>query len=294
MVSRRLCVGSLIVTFLLPSPALAQTTDPAASTPPTTGVCAISRGAICTGLGQEGAASPPPADATNDAVTRVATHRQLPARQPSPFLWERVFLPVIDGCIDGHLYVDRLRLRATGEVLRTTPNKCLPNPTPTGGTPPAVSNEPERPPAERVWSEVPLPEPTWGLNPATNGLTGLSTRLWDPSGGAQVTAAVDLGGFTATAVATPMRYEWKMWDGADIANRNPDPVVSSKVPGSEANPAATYTYESTGDFTVRQTVTWKGTYTFVGPGVNEVVDLGSTTTTSVRVYHVIEVRGTRR
>lgn len=182
---------------------------------------------------------------------------------------------------------------ATGRVVDSRMT-CVPTPEARPDPAPRSRPQPEvAPPPERVWSEVPLPAPAWGVNPGGNGLTGLPTRLWDPRGGAPVTATVDMGGFTATATAKPVRYEWKMWDQADKANRNPLPIVHSTVPGSEVSPAATYTYETTGDFTVTQTVTWAGAYSFVGPGVNEVVDLGTTTTSSSLTYHVIEVRGTR-
>ncbi|MGH9164283.1 MAG: hypothetical protein ACRDZW_02070 [Acidimicrobiales bacterium] len=107
-------------------------------------------------------------------------------------------------------------------------------------------------------------------------------------------ASVDLGGFTAAATARPVKYEWKMWDPEDQPTSNPQPLVTSRVAGTEATPAATFTYETKGDFSLSLTVTWAGTYTFTGPGVNEVVDLGTTTTTASRPYHVIEVRGTRR
>ena len=85
-----------------------------------------------------------------------------------------------------------------------------------------------------------------------------------------------------------------MWEPGDPENRNPHPVVTSRVPGTEAAPAATYTYETKGDYTVTYTVTWEGSYVFSGPGVNEVVDLGTTTTSSTRTYHVTEVRAVLR
>lgn len=179
----------------------------------------------------------------------------------------------------------------TGELVGVTPQKCLPNPRPPAEAQPAAP-VPTVPP-EEIWQRVPLPQPTWGLNPGNNGLTGLDTWLWDPSGGAPVTASVDLGGFTATATAKPVKYVWRMWEPTDKPNRNPHPVVVSNVPGSAAKPAASYMYETRGDFTVTQTVTWAGTYTLVGPGVSDVVDLGTTTTSSSRTYHVIEVRGAR-
>lgn len=289
MVRKRLLLGVLPIAFLLPTPALAQSA-PGVLTTPTTTVCPISRGAICSGLGQDRRPAGPP-ETPSDGATEVAGRRPQRPSQPSPYVRERVFLPPVDGCINGRLYVDRILLRETGEVVRRAPNACLPNPVPPTSSPPSATGQTARPPAERLWREVPLPEPAWGLSPPEKGLTGLPTWLWDPRGGAPVTATVDLGGFTATATARPVKYVWTMWDRGDGPNSNPHPMLVSDVPGSEARPAATYTYETRGDFTVTQTVTWAGTYTFTGPGVNDVVDLGTTSISSTRTYHVVEVRG---
>ena len=140
---------------------------------------------------------------------------------------------------------------------------------------------------------TPLPDPAWGINPVVNGLTGLETWLWDPNGGASVTATVTLRGYTATATARPLRYEWRMWQRGDTPNVNPSPVVTATTPGSEAAPAARYMYETRGDYTLTHTVVWTGTYTFTGPGVAATADLGTTTRSSTRPYHVISVRGAR-
>ncbi len=277
------------VVVLQPREVLAQV-PPEQSTTPTTQVCSIRYGSICSGLGRDIPAQPSRATPGIQAIAETGLGRRS-TRKPSPYLRERTFLPAINGCINGQVYVDRIVSRATGETVNLTPNRCLADPrTPV----PTVPAQAERPPPERVWSEVPLPKPDWGLNPGKNGLTGLPTWLWDPRGSEPVNATVDLGGFTATATARPIKYEWRMWESFDKPNRNPHPVVVSSVPGSEAKPAGTYIYETTGDWTVTMTVTWAGTYTFTGPGgVNDVVDLGTTTTSSSRPYHVIEVRGAR-
>lgn len=292
MVILRASLGVLTAAMILQPQAPLAAQPSAQSTTPTTQVCSISRGSICSALGRDHPAQSDKIGPGAQTATKVATGRPSPKRQPSPYRRERTFLPPIDGCINGRVYVDRIVSRATGETVSRTPNTCLPDPSPSVPSEPA--ERAERPAPERVWSEVPLPKPDWGLNPGKNGLTGLPTWLWDPSGGAPVNATVDLGGFTATATAKPIKYEWRMWDRADKPNRNPHPIVVSSVPGSEAKPAGTYMYETTGDFTVTLTVTWAGTYTFTGPGgVNDVVDLGTTTTSSSRPYHVIEVRGAR-
>ena len=189
----------------------------------------------------------------------------------------------------GTLHIDRRTDLQSGRVVQQR-LRCVTDPVPRPGGPETTP----LPAAERIWSEVPLPEPAWGLSPGLDGLTGLPTHLWDPRGGAPVSTTVDLGGFTATATARPVHYEWTMWEPDDPENRNPHPIVSSLVPGRESRPAAKYTYETKGDYSVTYTVTWEGSYILAGPAVNEVVDLGTTTTSSTRRYHVTEVRAVLR
>ncbi len=297
------CALALIVLVVLcvcPPAAAQQAGDegsPSGATPPTTGVCSIRDSRVCAGLGAATADSSGEVEVVRAGAS--ATKRRV--RTQPRIRWERSSLAdergpgEFAGCIQpvtglaGILHEDRRVDLTTGRTLQVR-TVCLADPIPMApATPPTP-----RPPAERIWSEVPLPEPTWGLSPAIDGLTGLPTHLWDPRGGAPISASVDLGGFTATATARPVVYEWTMWEPDDPENRNPHPFVVSRIPGSESEPAATYTYETKGDYTVTQTVTWAGTYTLTGPGVNEVVDLGTTATTSSRTYHVTEVRAVLR
>lgn len=299
---RAAAVAALVAVVVLnhPAPTRAQespTSSGTPSTPPTTGLCDLRKGSsLCAGLGNGERPVTSSVELTRGSARR-ATTRQTTTR------WERVSLAKergpgeFVGCtapltgLAGTLHKLRRIDTITGRVVQEH-LRCVTDPIPSARRPDAVSSQ--RPPAERIWSEVPLPEPTWGLSPGLDGLTGLPTHLWDPRGGAPVSTTVDLGGFTATATARPVHYEWTMWEPSDPENRNPHPVVSSLVPGSESKPAATYTYETKGDYTVTQTVTWAGTYRLTGPGVNEVVDLGTTTTTSSRTYHVTEVRAVLR
>lgn len=301
----RLSVSAVLAAGLLStSPAAAQ--DAAAGissppeSPPTTGLCDIRRAnAVCVGLGEsQRQATPLTAPAAG-----AAAHRRPARRPPANVRWEQS--PMISqrmpgqhfGCTHsstgrpGNQHLRRQVDITTGRILQSRA-VCVPHP---DAAPESPATPPiPIPPPERIWSSVPLPQPAWGLNPIVDGLTGLPTLLWDPTGGAPVTATVDLGGFTATATARPVLYQWRMWEPDDPENRNPQPVVTSRVPGTEAAPAATYTYETKGDYTVTYTVTWEGSYVFSGPGVNEVVDLGTTTTSSTRTYHVTEVRSVLR
>jgi hypothetical protein len=135
---------------------------------------------------------------------------------------------------------------------------------------------------------VPLPTPVLGVNPDGKGLTGLKTWLWSTSPG-RLTAQTSIRGYTATATATPVRWVWQMWKDGDTPNLNPNPRVESATPGSEASPAATYVYETKGDYTITLTVWWTGEFTFTGFGVSQRESLGDTSREASRPYHVIEV-----
>ncbi|MDP9389230.1 MAG: hypothetical protein M3Q48_15270 [Actinomycetota bacterium] len=187
-------------------------------------------------------------------------------------------------------YIDEVVNRESGEVVSRR-DGCEVRPARRPPAAPAAQAEPPGP--QEIWEHVPLPVPVWGLNPSGNGLTGLETWLWDPNGGAPVSATVTLGGFTATATARPVRWEWRMWERGDTPNVNPHPLVVSTSPGSEERPAGKYMYETNGEYTLTHTVVWAGSYTFSGPGVSETVDLGTTSTSSSRRYQVISVRGAR-
>ena len=195
----------------------------------------------------------------------------------------------------GRPYEDTLVEIATGQVLNSVLGCETPgNTTPGGsGTQPASPPPPPRP--EEVWNIVPIPLPTVGINPGINGLTGLASYLWDPRGDGALTATATIRGYTTTATAVPSRWQWRMWQEGDTPNVNPPPIMTATTSGSRDAPAATYMYETNGDYTLTLTVTWSGTYTFTAPGggAPQTVDLGTTSRSSTRPYHVIEIRGAR-
>ena len=182
-------------------------------------------------------------------------------------------------------YEDTLMVIATGEITsRVTGCEAPGSATPGGpGSPP-----PPPPTPDEVWRIVPLATPVFGISPEVDGLTGMATYLWDPRGNGPVSTTATIRGYTTTATAVPSRWEWRMGGGG----RNPNPVLVSGRPGTRERPAATYTYETKGDYTLTLTVTWSGTYTFTGPGGGpaQTVDLGTTSRTSTRTYHVPELR----
>jgi len=208
-------------------------------------------------------------------------------------------------CLDdagnrGVSYVDKLTNTQTGEVVGTR-SGCATSATPApnaAGNGATTAPQPPPTPAE-IWARTPIATPTFGVNP-DQGLTGLPTWLWDPNGGAAVNATVQLRGYTAQATATPVRWEWTMGGqpGDTASTQNPPYRVVSTQPGRAwapggrgGPPAATYTYETRGDYTLTATVTWTGSYTYTDPaGAVQNVDLGTTTRTATRSYHVSELR----
>lgn len=136
------------------------------------------------------------------------------------------------------------------------------------------------------------PAPTVNLSPDGRGVTGLATRLWADPPAPVVVGPLALRGWSVTGRADPTLWEWSM--GEMAGTRNPDPHLSSTSPGSEAEPAVTYTYETKGDYTVTMTVTYGGSFTVVGPfGVTVNAGIGAISVSSSRAYNVIEVRSAR-
>ena len=136
------------------------------------------------------------------------------------------------------------------------------------------------------------PAPTVNLSPDGRGVTGLATRLWADPPAPVVVGPLALRGWSVTGRADPTLWEWSM--GQMAGTRNPDPHLSSTNPGTEANPAVTYTYETKGDYTVTMTVTYGGSFTVVGPyGVTVNAGIGAISVSNSRSYNVIEVRSAR-
>lgn len=86
--------------------------------------------------------------------------------------------------------------------------------------------------------------------------------------------------------------EWTL--GAPGEGLNPDPYRSSTTPGTRESPAASYTFETKGTYTVTHTVTYDGSFTVSGPfGISVAAGVGDITVTASRTYNVIKVRGAR-
>lgn len=159
------------------------------------------------------------------------------------------------------------------------------------GTTPGPPPPPPPPTAAEMWDQVPLPTPTFGVSPDGTGRTGMETRLWDTSTtAAPRTATATIRGWTATATATSSSWQWRMAEPGEpgpASQRNPNPVLSATQPGTAASPAATYTYETAGGYTLTLTVTWTGSYTYTRPGFTATtVPLGTSTREASRSYTV--------
>ncbi len=116
---------------------------------------------------------------------------------------------------------------------------------------------PPPPSAGQVWAEVPLPRLVLGINPAAAGITQLPSWFWVTGGGGPVTVTVEMGGYTVTAAASPVAYQWVFGDGTS--------ALSNRA-GALAGPSVTHTYVAKGTYTVALAVEYAGSYSFAGPG----------------------------
>lgn len=141
-----------------------------------------------------------------------------------------------------------------------------------------------------------LPRPETRVNPPAKGLTGLDTWLWaatdqglaaiDHDGDAAtparqgVTVTATAGPFSVTARAWVSEYSWDL-GGARY---------TSSTPGSPEEPAATHLFRTKGEYEVNASQTWRGSYTWTGPGGTGSGDLEPVTLDAAPLpYPVIEV-----
>jgi hypothetical protein len=190
----------------------------------------------------------------------------------------------------GSPYEDVLVDTRTGEVVaggEGSPDCSFPSQ-------PIPPLPPEPPSTGEVRDRTPLPAPAWGVSPQADGLTGLETWLWDDNGDAGRDVTATIRGYAVTTHAEPESWRWTMAEPGEPgppSRTNPNPVVAASQPGTPSDPAASYTYETAGDYTLTLRVTWRGTYTFSGNGAPPVtVDLGTIVRESSRDYHVAQLR----
>ncbi len=133
-----------------------------------------------------------------------------------------------------------------------------------------------------MWSDVPLPVPVLGIDPATAGITQLASWFWVKGGGGPVSVSAEMGLYAVTATAAPVAYQWEFGDGAS--------AVSADA-GGVAAPSVTHTYLEKGTYSVGVAVEYAGSYSFAGPAGAGSASLGSYWQPRVSTpYTVQEVR----
>jgi hypothetical protein len=125
-----------------------------------------------------------------------------------------------------------------------------------------------------------MPRATVTTSPYVQGLVGLENWFWY-DGPDQVQVTVGLGGWTATATARPVYFEWALGTGES---------VGADHAGSEASPAQAHIYSRQGNYDLALTVTWEAEFTVSGYGIAIPSVLGSVDIDGpVRPYDVIEI-----
>lgn len=127
-----------------------------------------------------------------------------------------------------------------------------------------------------------IPGPKAGINPRPTGLTGLETWLWY-EGPQELAVSASIGPFTVTGTARLSEVTFDMGDG--------DPVTASS-PGSAAEPATRFVYETKGTYDIEVTARWTADLVLTGPGLTaRPTPIGSAVLRSSERYPVQEVRG---
>lgn len=143
-----------------------------------------------------------------------------------------------------------------GKPIGTPQVLCLHKPLPAPPPPPKPAD---------VWADVPLPRPTFAVDPKKDGITQLASWFWVTPAPATVTATVEIDGYTVTTTATPVAYQWNFGDGSS---------ATSTEAGGPDNPSVTNTYHYKGTYTVTLSVEYAGAFSYAGFGVAGTESLG--------------------
>jgi hypothetical protein len=149
---------------------------------------------------------------------------------------------------------------------------------------PALPQLPPVPSIEEIWRAAlrQIPPPKIGINPRPTGLTGLDTWLWY-EGPAELQVSVSIGPWTVTGTARVQEVVFEMGDGR---------TARATSAGSEANPAASYVYETKGQYRIVATARWGADFVLTGPGLPpRPTPMGVAVLRSSEDYPVQEVRG---
>ena len=131
----------------------------------------------------------------------------------------------------------------------------------------------------RSVGQIPLPPPAVGINPATVGITQLSSWFWVTGDTGPVTVTVNLGGYSVTTTATPVAYQWDFGDGTSAA---------SPGAGTETDPSVTHTFHDKGTYVVTLSIEYAGTYSYAGPGGTGTASLGEYEPPGVSTPYVVQ------
>jgi hypothetical protein len=149
---------------------------------------------------------------------------------------------------------------------------------------PVLPALPPVPSIDEIWRAAlrQIPPPRIGINPRPTGLTGLDTWLWY-EGPAELEVSTSIGPWTVTGTARVQDVVFEMGEGR---------TARATAPGSEANPAARYVYETKGQYTIVATARWGADFVLTGPGLPpRPTPMGVAVLRSSEDYPVQEVRG---
>ncbi|MHB1444720.1 MAG: PKD domain-containing protein [Acidimicrobiales bacterium] len=121
------------------------------------------------------------------------------------------------------------------------------------------------------------------VNPQTLGLTGLASWFWLSNPTTSLPPlTVSIAGYSVIASAAIASYTWTFGDGDS---------ATAYGPGSQAEPAASYTYQQKGAYQVSVIAHYVGSYTFAGNGLTpQTAPLNVDVTMGTLTYGVQEAR----
>ena len=149
---------------------------------------------------------------------------------------------------------------------------------------PELPTLPPIPSVGEIWRAAlrQIPPPKIGINPRPTGLTGLETWLWY-EGPAELQVSTSIGPWTVTGTARVQDVVFEMGEGR---------TARATGPGSEAEPAARYVYETKGQYRIVATARWGADFVLTGPGLPpRPTPMGVAVLRSSEDYPVQEVRG---
>ncbi|MCR3721141.1 MULTISPECIES: hypothetical protein [Prauserella salsuginis group] len=174
----------------------------------------------------------------------------------------------LDGDRGGGWYVYRCSSEGTRDSLYRAPVWIPASQAPADAKPPAPSPQEL---ARQARSQLRLPNPTIGSNPAGTQLVRVPTwvwidsRLWHPH-----TATASVPGVSVTATARPTSVSWSMGDGTTLTCRGPGTEFPADADPGSASPDCGHTYQRSSAgaadarFPVTATVSWQITWSGAG------------------------------